>query len=1234
MQKTHYIFFLLSFFLNLLCAQNRGYIETISIPDGLSSPNATSVYQDRFGYTWIMTEDGLNRYDGKNIKIFRNNPDDPLSLGNNSVYSAVEDKEGYLWIGGLHFVYRFDYATENFKAFPIQLSMSIEKFNKVISLLTDSKGRVWAGNSGGYVHKLDQESGSFKLINFNENESQLNNSEIWNINELKNGKILFADFRNGIFQYNESSQKLDRYLLGENYTPEGIFRIQEDDDGTIWFSGDAKVIHYNPSFYSYEVLNELNVAKFLYFYGYHKISENNYVFPADLQGMIRYDPTTAKILEIIKTPWQPNWFISDKFGIMWLTSNGGLIKYDPLREPFTHIQFKSSTNQNDRNGIINYIQLDKLDKNYVWLLMSGNILNKYNLANNTSESFNLFQGQNKETIELDRFIQDRKGNFIFGSTRSGSIYQYDIQSRKISNTKDLSESLKPSTRVRDFALDQSNNLFVASTSGLDYYNATRKFLFSLPTVVNRKYNLKTQEIVQETLKNAENTALIIKANESNTYNIDFSTKEDGYYFIRCFGEGLFDDRSGQQMYDYGVLSHSSGKAVFKMDDYSKTFNAGGGLKNRKQYETLKLEKGDYNLKFYMDAGHSYGNFNVAMPADSELYGIQLYKITENAYKAIKQIINDQLSDPTAMPIGNVKDIEVSKKYSHSVYLASDTRGVFRYNIEDSTFKQYTFGEIKASNQKNLVQSCYEDLAGNLWVSTEQGLVMLNPDNSKWREFSEKDGLPSNNILNSIEDKNNDLWVISLGGLSKFNKNEPTANWNFVNYDTRDGLTGYSFNGDPVRTPDGEILFAVGDNLQRFTPGKSSTIIPDIVIDDFKISDISVFSSNSPLKLEKGLMETESITLPYDMNDLTFNFNVIHYSRPYKNKMFYKMEGFNTDWIESELGTATFTNLDPGYYEFKVRGISADGVRNDAGRTIKIEITPPWWKTNWAYLGYFLIFAGFIFGVDRIQRRRVLAKERAANAIKEAEFKMQLAESENERKTKELEEARSLQLSMLPKDLPQLPHLDIAVYMQTATEVGGDYYDFHVALDGTLTVVIGDATGHGMKAGTMVTTAKSLFRSYGPNPDILFSFQEITRCIKEMNFGKLSMCLTMLKIKGNKMYISTAGMPPSFIYRGDTRVVEEHLFKAMPLGTMENFPYELKDTTLQAGDTILLMSDGLPELTNSAGEMYGYQRIRNGFENNGGQPAENIIKYLKNEGASWVKNEDPDDDVTFVVIKVK
>ncbi len=244
------------------------------------------------------------------------------------------------------------------------------------------------------------------------------------------------------------------------------------------------------------------------------------------------------------------------------------------------------------------------------------------------------------------------------------------------------------------------------------------------------------------------------------------------------------------------------------------------------------------------------------------------------------------------------------------------------------------------------------------------------------------------------------------------------------------------------------------------------------------------------------------------------------------------------------------------------------------------------------------------------------------------------ELENQRKTKELEEARQLQLSLLPKNLPDLPHLDIAVYMKTATEVGGDYYDFHVAMDGTLTVVLGDATGHGMKAGTMVTAAKSLFNSYASNPDIIYTFHEMSRCIKQMNFHMLSMCLAMLKISGDNLKMSSAGMPPIIIYRKDDRTVEEHVIKGMPLGAIDKFPYDLRETTLKKGDTLLMLSDGLPELHNAERDMFGYKRVRNVFEDVAEKSPEEIIEHLKNQGSAWVDDKEPDDDVTFVVIKVK
>jgi serine phosphatase RsbU (regulator of sigma subunit) len=253
---------------------------------------------------------------------------------------------------------------------------------------------------------------------------------------------------------------------------------------------------------------------------------------------------------------------------------------------------------------------------------------------------------------------------------------------------------------------------------------------------------------------------------------------------------------------------------------------------------------------------------------------------------------------------------------------------------------------------------------------------------------------------------------------------------------------------------------------------------------------------------------------------------------------------------------------------------------------------------------------------------------------EQKLRAQRAEAENERKTKELEEARQLQLSMLPKELPQLTHIEIAVYMQTATEVGGDYYDFHIGIDGTLTAVIGDATGHGMKAGTMVTAAKSIFNSYVNNPDIIFTFQEFNRVIKGMQLPSMSMCLSLLKIKGNQLTMSAAGMPHALLYRNEIKKVEEIILKGMPLGAVYDFPYQTKTAELKSGDTLLLLSDGLPELFNDNKEMFGYDRVTKEYEKVASNKANEIIEHLKNIGADWVNGNDPEDDVTFVVLKMK
>lgn len=265
---------------------------------------------------------------------------------------------------------------------------------------------------------------------------------------------------------------------------------------------------------------------------------------------------------------------------------------------------------------------------------------------------------------------------------------------------------------------------------------------------------------------------------------------------------------------------------------------------------------------------------------------------------------------------------------------------------------------------------------------------------------------------------------------------------------------------------------------------------------------------------------------------------------------------------------------------------------------------------------------------------VLQAKAAEMQAKASEAERRILEVENERKTSELEEARSLQLSLLPKIVPSHNSLDIAVYMETATEVGGDYYDFFEDPNGELTILIGDATGHGLNAGTVVTATKSLFNSHAPNPDIVETFHLISSSLKLMNFRLLSMCLMLLKIKENHVRLSSAGMPPALIYRSEKNMVEEFMIRGMPLGISSSFPYELKNTVINSGDTILLMSDGFPELFNPSKEMFGYKNVQREFLKCGNESPELIIEFLKNKMKEWSNERVPDDDVTFVVIKAK
>jgi len=281
---------------------------------------------------------------------------------------------------------------------------------------------------------------------------------------------------------------------------------------------------------------------------------------------------------------------------------------------------------------------------------------------------------------------------------------------------------------------------------------------------------------------------------------------------------------------------------------------------------------------------------------------------------------------------------------------------------------------------------------------------------------------------------------------------------------------------------------------------------------------------------------------------------------------------------------------------------------------------------------FLILSASIYLARDFARvnRIILTKEREA---REMEIAQKLLEAEDNRKAKELNEARSLQISLLPQCITKIKNIDICFDMRTAAEVGGDYYDYSVSEDGIISIVIGDATDHGMKAGMMVSIIKSLFLTHVNNTEIKEFLITCSRTIKKMKLKNLYMSLMLVKINNRKLTASSAGIPPLFIYRQNKNMIEEYKIKGMPLGALDSFPYETIETELNYGDTVLLMTDGLPELFNKNKESFDYERMKEVFLQNAHKSVNEIVNNLFLAGEEWLTDHKQNDDITFVAFRL-
>lgn len=268
--------------------------------------------------------------------------------------------------------------------------------------------------------------------------------------------------------------------------------------------------------------------------------------------------------------------------------------------------------------------------------------------------------------------------------------------------------------------------------------------------------------------------------------------------------------------------------------------------------------------------------------------------------------------------------------------------------------------------------------------------------------------------------------------------------------------------------------------------------------------------------------------------------------------------------------------------------------------------------------------------DTADVHRRLAREE--QALRESDFARQMTADALARKQAEIEDARRLQQSFLPDGPPDVPFLETAFSQKMAQEVGGDYYDYHVLDVDHVLLAVGDATGHGMRGGLMVAAAKSLFQTAdreAPPSQILSQASEV---IKQMRLQSMFMGLTVARMKPGRLTVASAGMPPVLIRRVRDGRVDQLIQKTMPLGAFRDFPYEETAVEMEAGDLVVILSDGLTECFNADRVLLGVERVVDAMKSFDGTSADELLDTLHSVAFDWCGDKPYDDDMTVVVVR--
>ena len=845
--------------------------------------------------------------------------------------------------------------------------------SNVRALIQDNLGFIWIGTDSG-LNRYDGYRFRHYLNNPDLPNSLINNT-VYGL-YLDQGGRLWVGTQQGLSCYIPSLDSFTNYLLDpvnpNDNVANRISGMKEDARGLLLVATEAGFV--------YEYQAEAKKFRCL----------NNHSF-----GLI-------KAMEV------------DPGGAVWLGTSENLFHFDPVSLEMTKYERSIKRREGPSD---HYISTLCLIGDQLWI---GTDIDGLKLFDIKKRTLSDYSSEYFYENAIKSIYQDDRGFVWIGDDGGIRLYPDSgiLDYRRFWHS-DLDESTVAEASANCIFVDRQNNLWVGSAFGGLNVAVVEKEFYSLTQVPDDPTSL-TKKNVTSILQDSQKRLWIGYYNSGiDLFSADRSSKK---YFIAEPGqkEGLglgsvfciMEDHSGR----IWIGTYSGGLQYY--DPSTETFI--GYLHNQDDPNSIsgndvRAIVSDYRHQLWI-ASHGTGLNRFI--ADSE----QFKRYSHDNFQTRNSLINDWI-------------FTLEFDWKGSLWVGTPT-GISILDINKASFRNI---EPQPNSPGGLsdpwINVLFEDSRRTMWVGTNNGLNRYFAEKETFKKYTDRDGLPNSTVNGIVEDAEGFLWLSTNMGISRFDPKTDT----FRNYSVADGLQSNEFYPRSCFvTSDGEIFFGGNNGITHFFPEqiKDNVDPPKVVITDIKLFNKSLgpgsgteFADLVPEAVEI----TREVTLSHEMNVITLEFAALNFIHPEKNEYAYKLENFENSWnFVGNKREATYTNLDPGNYQFRIKASNNDGIWNETGQTLSIIVTPPYWATLTFQLTFLLIFGFIIFILIRTRFRAIRAQkihlekevsERTADlasanaALKEQQLKnsrqnRELSAHQNNLETLVIERTRELELAKI------------------------------------------------------------------------------------------------------------------------------------------------------------------------------------------------------------------------------